>query len=254
MTMGARVIWPADDGNIDEIEYFYGINVAQLGDIPEFTTVQAFWSGFDGRTLVEYVVDTHCERTPQGEVRLVVVYDPDNNPELVEEFGIDEFIWGTNTIVLQQGSWQGHCEWLRDGADDWEEVEWQAFGATPRRTGARYRGSRREAKFREMILACDDHRCVITDEATIKALDAAHLIPAANGENDVPINRITLRADLHRLFDAGLFSFGLDGRVVVIAPKLSAAYRRLLRNRHLPPSTLERVRATLALPEFQYRP
>ena len=105
-----------------------------------------------------------------------------------------------------------------------------------------------------MILACDDHRCVLTDEATTKALDAAHLIPAAKGENDVPCNGITLRADLHRLFDAGLFTFDHDGRVVAIARELSEAYRRLLQNRRLPPSTLERVRATLALPQFQNRP
>ena len=253
MTTGIRVIWPDEDGGIDEIEYFYGIDVNELDDIPEITTVQAFWPGYDGGTLVEYVVDTDCERTPQGEVRLVVVYDPDNNPELADEWG-DDMYWGTNTIVLQQGNRHGHCEWLRDGADDWEEVEWNAFGAAGARPRATYRGSRREARFRKMILACDDHRCVLTDEATTKALDAAHLIPAAMGENDVPSNGITLRADLHRLFDAGLFTFDHDGRVVAIARELSEAYRRLLQNRRLPPSTLERARATLALPQFQNRP
>ena len=253
MTTGIRVIWPADGGGIDEIEYFYGINVAQLDYIPEFTTVQAFWPGYDGRNPVTYVVDAHCERNVPGEVRLVVVYDPDNNPELAEEWG-DDMYWGTNTIVLQQGSRHGHCEWLRVDAENWEEVAWEAFGATPRPISARYRGSRREARFRQMILACDDHRCVLTGEATTKALDAAHLIPAAMGENDVPSNGITLRADLHRLFDAGLFTFDHDGRVVAIARELSEAYRRLLQNRRLPPSTLERVRATLALPQFQNRP
>ena len=73
------------------------------------------------------------------------------------------------------------------------------------------------------------------------------------GENDVPNNGITLRADLHRLFDAGLFTFAADGRVVEIAQELSEAYRRELLNSCLPASTLARVRATLALPEFQDR-
>ena len=75
-----------------------------------------------------------------------------------------------------------------------------------------YRGSKREAWFRSVILQCDECRCVLTGEATQNALEAAHLIPAAKGQNDVPSNGITLRADLHRLFDAGLFTFDADGR------------------------------------------
>ena len=256
MTKGIRVIWHDNEGNIDEMEYFYGIDVDQLDHIPEFTRVQAVWPRYRGGTAVVYGVCTHCCNRP-GEVRLVVVYDPANpiNQRIMEEWGGD-FYWGKNTIILEQGSQQGRCEWLRDGAADFEEVAWEAFDLSagraqqPRATSR----TRREARFRAVILACDDHRCVLTGEATIKALDAAHLIPAATGENDVPCNGITLRADLHRLFDAGLFTFDPDGQVVRITRELSAAYRRLLRNRRLPPSTLERVRATLALPQFQNRP
>ena len=109
-----------------------------------------------------------------------------------------------------------------------------------------------------MILAADSHggvpRCVITKEATVKALDAAHLIPAANGENDWPCNGITLRTDLHRLFDAGLFTLGSDGQVVNVEPGLSSYYRELLKDQCLPPATLNRVREMLALPQFRNRP
>ena len=74
------------------------------------------------------------------------------------------------------------------------------------------------------------------------------------GENDVPANGITLRADLHRVFDADLFTFDHDGRVVDIAPGLSEDHHQLLEKcDRLPPPTLGRVRATLALPEFQDR-
>ena len=258
MTTGIRVIWPDDARGIDEIEYFYGINVAQLDHIPEFTTVQAFWPGYGSRNPIEYVVDAHCERNRPGEVRLVVTYDPAKNLKIIkiaEECDV-EICWGTNTIVLQQRSQNGHCEWLHVGEEDFERIPWEAFdfGAGRARRPRATSRTRREARFREMILACDDHRCVLTGEATTKALDAAHLIPAAMGENDVPSNGITLRADLHRLFDAGLFMFDHDGRVVAIARELSEAYRRLLQNRCLPPSTLERVRATLALPQLQNRP
>ena len=229
MTTGICVLWPYPGQRIGEIEYFYGINVAQLDDIPEFTKVPAFLPQYHDGTLVEYVVDAYCKRNGPGEVHLVVTYDEANQtPEFLEQYA--DTHWGTNTIILQQGEQKGRCKWSREGAEDWEEVKWEAFGSAPRPISARYRGSRREAGFRQMILACDDHRCAVTGEATTKALDAAHLIPAAMGENDVPSNGITLRADLHRLFDAGLFTFAPDGQVVEVDRELSKAYRRDLRN------------------------
>ena len=71
----------------------------------------------------------------------------------------------------------------------------------------------------------------------------------------MPFNGVALRSDLHGLFDAGLFTFAETGEVEVTSPKsrLSAAYRRLLRNKRLPDATLERVSATLALSQFQAR-
>ena len=70
-----------------------------------------------------------------------------------------------------------------------------------------------------MILDCDGHRCVVTKEETPKALDAAHRIPAATGGNDERPNGITLRADLQRLFDAGLFTFDPHGQVITDASR-----------------------------------
>ena len=251
MTTGVRVIWPDTGRKIDELEYFYGIDVADLGRIPDFNTVQAFWPGYKGGTMVEYLIEVRCVRNGPNEVRLEVTYRKANQtPEFLENYRDLDFCWGKNTIVLRQGEQNGRCEWLRERAKNWETLEWEAFGSAPRPLGARYRGSRREARFREMILACDDHRCVLTGEATTKALDAAHLIPAAMGENDVPRNGITLRADLHRLFDSGLFTLAPDGKVVEVNPELSRAYCRDLRNVCLRASTLARVRKTLALPEF----
>lgn len=258
MTTGVRV-FGTDTGKIVEIEYFYGIDVADLDHIPEFTTVQAFWPRYKGGTWVEYVVDAHCKRNSPGEVRLVVTYNKsDQPPEFREQHDAWGTLWGTNTIILQKGEQKGRCEWLPEDEDvvDWKTVKWEAFdlGAARARPHATYRGSRREAGFRKMILARDDRRCVLTSEATTKALDAAHLIPAANGENDVPSNGITLRADLHRLFDAGLFTFAKDGRAVDIAPGLSEYYRQLLENCDpLPQPTRERVQVTLASRPFLRR-
>ena len=249
MTMGVRVIWRNADKKTFEIDYSYGIDVDHLDDIPDFNTVQSVYPEDDGAPPVEFVVEVHCERNRPGEVRLAVVYRPDNNPELAEKS--DDISWGTNTIVLEQGHRDGHCEWLPEGGEESESrVTWKAFdlGTGCARTRAKYFGSKHEGKFRAIILACDNHRCVLTGKETRKALDAAHLIPAAMGENDVPCNGITLRADLHRLFDGGLFTFSANGRVVELAPEpeLSAAYRERLRNKPLPPSALGRGRRSLS--------
>ena len=122
-TKGIQVIWPTEEGSreIDEIEYFYGIDVNHLDHIREFarelTSVQAVWPQYGGM-LVEYAVDACCEgNSLPDEVRLVVTYDQEKNPEIVkiiEERGDShDGHWGTNTIVLRQEGNRGHYKWRR---------------------------------------------------------------------------------------------------------------------------------------------
>ena len=113
----------------------------------------------------------------------------------------------------------------------------------------RYQGFRRKVFDR-------DRKCVITKETTEKALEAAHLIPAGNYENDQLCNGIMLRTDLHRLFDANLFTFDAKGQVVIRADEngLSEGYRSLLlMSKSLPKKTLRSVQATLRKCEFRDR-
>ena len=125
MTAGIRVRWDeVPEIEVGEIEYFYGIHVADLNHIPEFTRVQAFWPESNGGTWGEWVVDAKCERPQPGELRLVVTYDKEK--QLIK-LSDDEFYPGTNTIILEQGEQKGRCEWLREGAKDWYPVEWEAF-------------------------------------------------------------------------------------------------------------------------------
>lgn len=260
MTRGIQVIWPGENGNPnkpDEIEFFHGIDVDHLDQIPKFTKVPTLWPQYEGGIFIEYTVDTCCKPLGPGEVHLFVHYDRAAIEVLVRQW--DEEIYpGTNKIILRQGEQNGICHWQIEGSSKVYEVPWKAFdlGANQApRPLARYFGSRREAQFRKMILNCDKSRCVLTGETTKQALDAAHLIPAAMGENDMPFNGITLRADLHRLFDACLFTIKPNGKVKILKrdPGLSEAYIQLLRNARLPEETLRRVRGTLASPEFQNR-
>ena len=100
--------------------------------------------------------------------------------------------------------------------------------------------------FRPRIIAFDE-QCVITGERTMEALDAAHIIPAADNGNEIPENGIALRADIHRLYDAGKFFINPEtGKPERIAPDLkSEAYRQILKQGQLPEHTLERVREAL---------
>ena len=255
MTKGVQVIWSDDNNRVAEVEYFNGIDVETLDRIPAFSSVPADWPRYEGGTTVNYMVEARHEIGPNGQVHLIIDYRRNHNTELVRRYGYDS--WGTNTIILVPGRREGVCHWRRRDGHERNDVPWCAFdlSANNERPLASYLRSRRHAGFRSAVLSRDDSRCAITEEDTPQALEAAHLIPARNGENDIPTNGIALRADLHRLFDAGLFTFDLDGSVLLADqnPALSDHYCLLLRNARLRRATLDRVQETLALPQFRQR-
>ena len=60
-----------------------------------------------------------------------------------------------------------------------------------------------QGSFRIMVTDAYERRCAITNERTLPALDAIHIVPfSENGENAVN-NGLLLRKDLHALFDKG---------------------------------------------------
>ena len=72
-----------------------------------------------------------------------------------------------------------------------------------------------QSSFRVLVTDAYQRRCAITGESTLMALEAAHITPySGEGGHDVR-NGLLLRADFHRLFDAGLVSVTPDLRVRV---------------------------------------
>jgi hypothetical protein len=63
-----------------------------------------------------------------------------------------------------------------------------------------------QMRFRSRLLATYARRCAVTGCAIESALEAAHIMPYLGLEYDHPQNGMLMRADLHRLFDAGLWS------------------------------------------------
>jgi putative restriction endonuclease len=45
--------------------------------------------------------------------------------------------------------------------------------------------------------------CAVSQEHSLPVLDAAHIRPLADGGPQAVMNGLTLRSDIHRLFDAG---------------------------------------------------
>ena len=76
-----------------------------------------------------------------------------------------------------------------------------------------------QSAFRVLVTDAYQRRCAITGESTLMALEAAHIIPySEEGGHDVR-NGLLLRADFHRLFDAGLVSVTPNLRVR-ISPRI----------------------------------
>jgi putative restriction endonuclease len=72
-----------------------------------------------------------------------------------------------------------------------------------------------QGAFRVVVTDAYRRRCAVTGESTLPALEAAHIRPfAESGLNEVS-NGMLLRADFHRLFDAGLVTVTPDLRVEV---------------------------------------
>jgi predicted restriction endonuclease len=86
--------------------------------------------------------------------------------------------------------------------------------------------------WREDLLKAYDSKCAITGWDAQEALEAAHIIPYSETENNHLSNGLLLRADLHTLFDLNLISIDPhtdpDERKVRIAPSLrNTEYRKL---------------------------
>ena len=88
MTKGTKVIGCGDDRAIVEIEYFNGLNVNQLGGIPNLARNLARTRSVrpqDNGRCVEYnVARAYCEDNLPDELRLVVTCKQEQNPEIVQ--------------------------------------------------------------------------------------------------------------------------------------------------------------------------
>jgi putative restriction endonuclease len=116
-----------------------------------------------------------------------------------------------------------------EGRRIWEECQARAVGNAPlplaasvaEPPGPRYgeaqliRPRLGQGTFRVAVTGAYGGACAVSHEHSLPVLEAAHIRPyGEDGSHDVP-NGLLLRADIHRLFDAGYVTVTPDHRFVV---------------------------------------
>jgi HNH endonuclease len=185
--------------------------------------------------------------------RLVLWYDlnDQDDPELLNPD--NEILWGRCQITWRPRLRTGTAAWFGEGNTQLNEVSINMLGGEApvddfRETRSAIVKSRPNQGALRNQLLCLDKCCVISGERQADALEAA-VIPVKAGGQEVIGNAILLRADIHRLFDWGLFWFepAADGAEVRHDARLSQGYCELLAGKSLSESTRARVAQALLL-------
>ena len=79
---------------------------------------------------------------------------------------------------------------------------------------------RGQPAFRSSLLKLYGQRCVVSGTSVEEVLEAAHIRPYDGPSTNQPQNGLLLRADLHTLFDLGLFAIDPRTRTVVFSRRL----------------------------------
>lgn len=80
-----------------------------------------------------------------------------------------------------------------------------------------------QGAFRLLVTDAYHRRCAITGESTLPVLEAAHIVPYAQAGTHEVSNGLLLRADFHKLFDAGLVTVTPDMHIT-ISPQIREAW------------------------------
>lgn len=86
--------------------------------------------------------------------------------------------------------------------------------------------------------------CALTGKTLPALLDAAHIQTVEQGGPDEPENGILLRADVHRLYDAGYFNIKPDG-TLSLHRAIPGVYRTLFKGVKLQTDVIERIKPYL---------
>lgn len=198
--------------------------------------------------------NTTSTATPHGKgVTLTVYYRRKDNTHLRGH----GYRWGHSILELNSQMRRGRIEWFDDHEEydergrkyygdvmEWKRLVGNADLLSKREIETVQRKARQQAKLKSQLMLLAP-RCAITGETEEALLEAAHLIAVKNDGADVSENAILLRADLHRLFDAGLIGIGRGGAITLSKNLASEDYRTRLKEARLDDEAFARVRKAL---------
>ena len=198
------------------------------------------WRGEE--RFVEY--NTHSRVTSRnGFLEIEIQYLQKENNHLPA----GDVCWGTSTILIPKGANSGFADWRDTNDTSYNgKSKWKFIGKGLTSPRAKVRVSafqRKQSEFKSALVGLEPC-CAITGERTLASLEAAHVISVADDGLEILDNGILLRADLHRLLDARLFRFDVNGKVAGVG-KLSVEYRELLRGKRLSERNRSRLQQAL---------
>jgi len=177
--------------------------------------------GFVGR-IAEYRRETPAEVIlGHREVTCIILRDVQLLPESSWlRWGTDEE-WRRNIVAfksydLDAGAGRLLANLLHDGVPADLAPAYQPVTEDDRRQLERAVTVREgQGVFRIRILDAYDRRCAVTGEHSLPVLDSAHIQPYLGPASNHVQNGLSLRADIHRLFDAGYVTVTPDYRFQV---------------------------------------
>jgi len=128
---------------------------------------------------------------------------------------------------------QAELKRIRDELDEPNFLEPLATDKAQKRVLVEIAKRQGQTKFRQTLLNAYGYKCAITGFDAGEALEAAHIIPYAETENQDPRNGLLLRADLHTLFDLNLLAIHPDTLQVCLHPDLQNTEYRTINGKQI---------------------
>lgn len=158
------------------------------------TTVDAPFPSYPNEGLLECMKDG----VPVG-----VLVQASKTPSTYTVIGLAQVTgWEEGSFLLTPVKGRSLSVEGQSGKSAWQPPE-QDEREKVRASVVRRRG---QAAFRRKLIAAYGGRCAVTGTDVLPALDAAHISPYAGPASDHIENGLLLRADIHALFDLGLFA------------------------------------------------
>ncbi len=147
----------------------------------------------------------------------------------VEVRALDDEPWYVHTHDAAGGRWllvRGVAPGAGDADDQQPDADDRSPGADDVRRLATIKVRRGQSEFRASLIGAYAGKCAVTGSRIVDLLEAAHILPHAEGTDYRVSNGLLLRADIHTLYDLHLLSIDERHRVHLSKSLQTSEYLR----------------------------